>query len=44
MDFRDLLEKIVRQIDADFESGDDISQDLWDLKIEAKLLLRDNPR
>jgi hypothetical protein len=44
MDFRDMLESLTRQIDADFESGEDVSQDLWDLHVEAKLLIKQNPR
>jgi hypothetical protein len=45
MDFRDILEKIVEQVSLDnVLDPDSVSQELFDLHVEAKLMLKNNPR
>lgn len=35
-DFKSLIKRIVEQIDFDYDAGENISEELWELKVEAK--------
>lgn len=43
-DFRDLVERLVKQIDFDNDIEDNISEELWDLHVEAKLALKNTDK